>query len=60
MSKHPYTYTVLRYVHDTGTGEFANVGVVLTSPAAGYADTILAKDEAEGSEEETELEGAQE
>jgi len=41
MSKQPYTYTVLRYVHDTGTGEFANVGVVLTSPDAGYADAIL-------------------
>ncbi|MEX1116116.1 MAG: DUF3037 domain-containing protein [Akkermansiaceae bacterium] len=41
MSKSPYTYTVLRYVHDTGTGEFANVGVVLTSPSAGYADAIL-------------------
>lgn len=41
MNKQPYTYTVLRYVHDTGTGEFANVGVVLTSPAARYADAIL-------------------
>jgi hypothetical protein len=41
MSKQPYTYTVLRYVHDTSTGEFVNVGVVLTSPAAGYADAIL-------------------
>jgi len=41
MTKQPYTYTVLRYVHDTGTGEFANVGVVLTSPAARYADAIL-------------------
>ena len=41
MSKYPYTYTVLRYVHDTGTGEFANVGVVLTSPDGGYADAIL-------------------
>jgi hypothetical protein len=41
MSKQPYTYTVLRYVHDTGTGEFANVGVVLTSPSAGFADAIL-------------------
>jgi hypothetical protein len=38
MSKQPYTYTVLRYVHDTGTGEFANVGVVLNAPSAGYAD----------------------
>ena len=41
MNKQPYTYTVLRYVHDTGTGEFANVGVVLTSPAARYTDAIL-------------------
>lgn len=41
MSKQPYTYAVLRYVHDTGTGEFANVGVVLTSPAVGYADAML-------------------
>jgi hypothetical protein len=40
MSKQPYTYTVLRYVHDTGTGEFANVGVVPASPDAGYADEI--------------------
>lgn len=41
MTKQSYTYTVLRYVHDTGTGEFANVGVVLTSPSAVYADAIL-------------------
>ena len=41
MNKQPYTYTVLRYVHDTGTGEFANVGVVLTAPSARYADAIL-------------------
>lgn len=41
MNKQPYTFTVLRYVHDTGTGEFANVGVVLTSPEASYADAIL-------------------
>lgn len=27
--KLPYTYTVLRYVHDTTTAEFVNVGVVL-------------------------------
>jgi hypothetical protein len=41
MSKQPYTFTVLRYVHDTSTGEFANVCVVLTSPDASYADAIL-------------------
>jgi len=27
--KSPYSYTVLRYVHDVTTGEFINVGVVL-------------------------------
>jgi hypothetical protein len=27
----PYSYIVLRYVHDIGTGEFINVGVVLTA-----------------------------
>lgn len=41
MNKQPYTYTVLRYVHDTGTGEFANVGVVLCAPAARFVDAIL-------------------
>ena len=32
MNKQPYTYTILRYVHDTSTGEFANVGVVVSAP----------------------------
>ena len=41
MNKYPYTYTLLRYVHDTTTGEFANVGVVLSSPEAHYASAIL-------------------
>ena len=41
MNKHAYTYTILRYVHDTSTGEFANVGVVLSSPEAHYANAIL-------------------
>jgi len=27
----PYTYTILRYVHDVGTAEFINVGVVVAS-----------------------------
>lgn len=31
----PYSYTVLRYVHDVMTGEFINVGVVLHAPANG-------------------------
>jgi hypothetical protein len=41
MNNHPYTYTVLRYVHDTSTGEFANVGVVISAPSAKFADAIL-------------------
>jgi hypothetical protein len=32
-----YTYTILRYVHDPATGEFANVGVVLFAPEAKFA-----------------------
>jgi hypothetical protein len=30
----PYTYTVLRYVHDIGTAEFINVGVVVAACGA--------------------------
>lgn len=33
MNKRSYTYTVLRYVHDPLTGEFANIGVVMFCPA---------------------------
>jgi hypothetical protein len=29
----PYTYTVLRYVHDVMTGEFVNVGVIMHVPS---------------------------
>lgn len=32
-----YTYTLLRYVHDVTSGEFANVGVVLFAPNARFA-----------------------
>ena len=35
-----YTYTVLRYVHDTTTGEFINVGVALYAPRAPYASAL--------------------
>jgi hypothetical protein len=35
-----YTFTVLRYVHDVTTGEFANVGVALYSPEAKYVGAI--------------------
>ena len=32
----PYSYIVLRYVHDIGTGEFINVGVVLMGARRSY------------------------
>jgi len=35
-----YSYTVLRYVHDTLTGEFVNVGVALHAPEVGYLSAI--------------------
>lgn len=38
--KTPYTYTILRYVHDTMTGEFINVGVALLAPAERYASIV--------------------
>lgn len=34
--KTAYTYTTLRYVHDTATGEFANVGVALYAPGVKF------------------------
>jgi hypothetical protein len=36
----PYTYTVLRYMHDTTTGEFVNVGVALHAPKMNYASAL--------------------
>lgn len=38
--KTTYTYTLLRYVHDVASGEFANVGVVLLAPDARYAGAL--------------------
>ena len=37
-TKTPYTYTVLRYVHDIATGEFLNVGVALLAPEHRYVN----------------------
>jgi len=34
-AKKPYSYTVLRYVHDVTTGEFVNVGIVMHVPSDG-------------------------
>lgn len=39
--KTPYTYTVLRYVHDVTTGEFVNVGVVVHAPTARFVGVRL-------------------
>jgi hypothetical protein len=38
--KTAYTYTVLRYVHDTTTGEFVNAGVAIYAPEARYASAL--------------------
>lgn len=38
--KTPYTYSILRYVHDPAAGEFLNVGVALYSPEARYAGAL--------------------
>jgi len=39
-NKFPYTYTVLRYVHDVATGEFLNVGVALLAPEQRYVSAL--------------------
>lgn len=36
----PYTYSVLRYIHDITTGEFINVGVALHAPNERYAGAL--------------------
>jgi hypothetical protein len=38
--KTAYTYTVLRYVHDTGTGEFVNTGVALYAPESRFVGAL--------------------
>lgn len=40
-TKVPYTYTVLRYVHDITSGEFVNVGVVVMSSENGTFETLF-------------------
>lgn len=37
----PYTYIVLRYVHDRGAGEALNVGVLVFSAKADYLDAVV-------------------
>ncbi len=44
MNKHqPYSYTILRYIHDTTTGEFVNVGVALYAPQTRYVSVRCRK-----------------
>jgi len=38
--KIPYTFSVLRYVHDPVTGEFANVGIAVYAPQAKYLNAV--------------------
>ena len=38
MKKTRYTFTVLRYIHDVVTGEFANVGVLLYAPEVKFLE----------------------
>jgi hypothetical protein len=41
MSAIPYTYCVIRYVHDPAVGETLNVGVVLYAPSVPYVGACL-------------------
>jgi hypothetical protein len=41
MIKTPYTYTLLRYVHDVAAGEVLNVGVVVHAPSVRYLGTRI-------------------
>ncbi len=40
--KTKYTFTVLRYIHDVVSGEFANVGVALYAPDVGFLGAACA------------------
>lgn len=39
--RNPYSYSILRYVHDISTGEFVNVGIVIYSSKANYFEYNL-------------------
>jgi hypothetical protein len=38
--KTPYTFSILRYIHDIVSGEFVNVGVILFAPKAKYLSAV--------------------
>ena len=41
--KVPFEAAVVRYMHDSATGEFVNVGVLLVAQSTGYADAKFLK-----------------
>lgn len=41
VSRRPYSYSVLRYVHDIVTGEFVNVGIVFLAPRHNGSDPVV-------------------
>jgi hypothetical protein len=41
MNTTPYTYSVIRYLHDPATGEMLNIGVILNAPAARVIEARL-------------------
>jgi hypothetical protein len=41
MNQIPYTYCVLRYMHNPVAGETLNIGVLLYAPQARYAATLV-------------------
>jgi hypothetical protein len=38
--KTPYTFSVLRYIHDVVSGEFVNVGVALYAPQTRFLGVV--------------------
>jgi hypothetical protein len=41
MRTTPYTYTIIKYLHDPATGEMLNIGVILCAPEARFIDARL-------------------
>jgi hypothetical protein len=41
MSAIPYTYSVIRYVHDPAAEEMLNIGVLLYAPSVQYLSTLI-------------------
>jgi hypothetical protein len=41
MNRIPYTYSIIKYVHDPGAGEALNVGVLLYAPIKGFLRAVF-------------------